>query len=170
MSRAIDELFDDYEKKKLGRREFVAALLAAAGAASAAPQAMAQQAPAPVAIGRSMNHVSLSVTDVNRSAAFYNSVLGMEIISRPANGGLNMGLGDESFLGLYELGNPGRMHHMCIGVDNYDADELAAKLETHGIQARVNRDPANRTSGGDQLYFNDPDGISVQLAQHGYLG
>jgi hypothetical protein len=30
--------------------------------------------------------------------------------------------------------------------------------------------PASRSSGGDQLYFNDPDGISVQLAQHGYLG
>lgn len=170
MSTIIDELFDSYENKKLSRREFVATLLAASGAASMAPQAMAQESPEPVAIGRSMNHVSLSVADVSRSADFYNRVLGMEIISRPANGGLNMGLGQESFLGLYELGDPGRMHHMCIGVDNYDADALAAKLEIHGIQARVNRDPANRTSGGDQLYFNDPDGISVQLAQHGYLG
>jgi catechol 2,3-dioxygenase-like lactoylglutathione lyase family enzyme len=34
----------------------------------------------------------------------------------------------------------------------------------------VNTDPANRTSGGDQLYFTDPDGILVQLAQHAYLG
>ena len=117
-----------------------------------------------------MNHVSLSVTDVNSSADFYNRVLGMDIISRPANGGLNMGLGDESFLGLYNLPNPGGMHHMCIGVENYNADALAEKLQDHGIDADVNRDPANRTSGGDQLYFSDPDGIRVQLAQHGYLG
>jgi catechol 2,3-dioxygenase-like lactoylglutathione lyase family enzyme len=117
-----------------------------------------------------MNHVSLSVTDVNRSADFYNRVLGLEIISRPANGGLNMGLGNESFLGLYNLSNPGSMSHLCIGVDDYDADELAERLVPHGITARVSRDPANRTSGGDQLYFTDPDGISVQLAQHGYLG
>ena len=27
----------------------------------------------------------------------------------------------------------------------------------------------NRTSGGDQLYFNDPEGILVQLAQHRFL-
>jgi len=47
---------------------------------------------------------------------------------------------------------------------------LAEKLKGHGISANVNRDPANRTSGGDQLYFTDPDGILVQLAQHGYLG
>ena len=47
---------------------------------------------------------------------------------------------------------------------------LAERLVGHGIDADVNRDPLNRTSGGDQLYFNDPDGIRVQLVQHGYLG
>jgi len=168
MDQHLNDLLDDYDRKKINRRELMALLLAT-GVAAAAPSTRGQ-APAPVAIGRSMNHVSLSVADVNRSADFYNRILGMEIISRPANGGLNMGLGQESFLGLYQLANPGSMHHLCIGVDNYDADEMAARLLAHGIEARVNRDPANRTSGGDQLYFNDPDGISVQLAQHGYLG
>jgi len=165
----IEKLVSEFEQKKLTRRELVASLVAATGALAVAPGALAQ-APAPVAMGKSMNHVSLSVTDVQRSADFYHRVLGMDIISRPANGGLNMGLGGESLLGLYNLPNPGGMHHMCIGVENYNADELAEKLVDHGIEARVNRDPANRTSGGDQLYFNDPDGISVQLAQHGYLG
>ena len=168
MDQQLDRLFDDYDQKKISRRDLMGLLLAA-GAASAVPTTQAQTA-VPVAIGRSMNHVSLSVSDVNRSADFYNRVLGMEIISRPGNGGLNMGLGNESFLGLYEFANPGSMHHMCIGVDDYDADALAEKLQDHGIEGRVNRNPANRTSGGDQLYFNDPDGISVQLAQHGYLG
>lgn len=165
----IESLVDQFEQKRISRREFVAGLLAGSTAAAISSQASAQ-APSPVATGRSMNHVSLSVTDVQRSAEFYQRVLGMEIISRPANGGLNMGLGPESFLGLYQLQNPGSMHHLCIGVDNYDPDAMAARLEAHGIQADVNRNPANRTSGGDQLYFNDPDGIRVQLAQHGYLG
>lgn len=165
----VEKLVSAFEQRQLSRRELVASLVAATGAVAIAPGALAQ-APAPVAIGRSMNHVSLAVSDVARSAEFYQRVLGMDIISRPANGGLNMGLGQESFLGLYNLPNPGSMHHLCIGVDNYDADDLAEKLVAHGIEAQVNRDPANRTSGGDQLYFNDPDGISVQLAQHGYLG
>ena len=95
---AIEHLVEKFEQKKMTRRELVASLLVAT-TASAVPCASAQTA-APVAIGRSMNHVSLSVNDVNRSADFYNRVLGMEIISRPANGGLNMGLGSESFLGL----------------------------------------------------------------------
>ena len=144
----IENLVDRFDQKKMTRRELVASLLAATVVSAAAP-ALQAQAVAPVAVGRSMNHVSLSVTDVSRSADFYKRVLGIEIISRPTNGGLNMGLGDESFLGLYNLPNPGDMHHMCIGVDDYNADALAEKLLGHGIQANVNRDAANRTSGGD---------------------
>jgi catechol 2,3-dioxygenase-like lactoylglutathione lyase family enzyme len=169
MLNEIEMLVTKYEQKSLSRRELVSSLVGLTGLLLAGGTKAAQQ-PAPVALGRSMNHVSLSVADVNRSADFYSRVLGLEIISRPANGGLNMGLGSESFVGLYQLNNPGTMHHLCIGVDNYDADALAAKLQEHGLSANISRDPANRTSGGDQLYFRDPDGISVQLAQHGYLG
>lgn len=167
--KKIEQLVSKFEEKKLTRRELVASLLATTAVMTASSNVSAQGVP-PVAIGRSMNHVSLSVNDVNRSADFYNRVLGMEIISRPANGGLNMGLGGESFLGLYNLPEPGTMNHLCIGVDNYNADAMAERLQDHNIEGRVNRNPASRTSGGDQLYFNDPDGISVQLAQHGYLG
>jgi len=169
MLNEIENLVERFEQKAMSRRELVASLVGLAGMMMTSGASAAQQL-APVAAGRSMNHVSLSVIDVNRSAEFYQRILGMEIISRPANGGLNMGLGSESFLGLYQLNNPGTMHHLCIGVDNYDADALAAKLAEHGLQSNISRDPANRTSGGDQLYFRDPDGISVQLAQHGYLG
>ena len=117
-----------------------------------------------------MNHGSLSVSDLQRSADFYSLVLRLEISSRVANGGLNMWPESESFLGLYELGDPGRMRHLCVGVDNYNPDLLAERLSDHGILANINRDPVNRTSGGDQLYFNDLEGTLVQLAQHGFLG
>ena len=125
MTATIDALLDQFEAKKISRRELIGSLLAATIALTIAQPAQAQAA-TPATTGRSMNHVSLSVSDVNRSADFYSRVLGMEIISRPGNGGLNMGLGDESFLGLYEFANPGSMHHLCIGVENYDADALAA--------------------------------------------
>ena len=164
----IEALVCQYEQKKINRRELVSSLVATAAVISS-PRSYSQEPP-PVASGRSMNHVSLSVNDINQSADFYEKVLGLKVISRPANGGINMGLGDESFLGLYNLSNPGSMHHLCIGVENYDPDSLAEKLKEHQISATVNRDPANRTSGGDQLYFSDPDGILVQIAEHGYLG
>lgn len=164
----IEHVVSQFENKTLNRRQLIASLLALT--ASSASPLLSGQTAVPVARGLSMNHVSLSVADVERSAEFYSSVLGLDVISRPANGGINLGLGDTSFLGLYKLGNPGGMHHLCIGVNDYNADVLAEKLKQHGITASVNRDPANRTSGGDQLYFSDPDGILVQLAQHGYLG
>ena len=60
-----------------------------------------------------------------------------------------MGLESESFLVLYELGNPGCVHHLCVGVDNYN--------------------PVNWTSGGEQLYFDDLEGFLIQMASTGSL-
>ncbi len=34
----------------------------------------------------------------------------------------------------------------------------------------IDTNPANRTSGGDQLYFRDPDNTNVQLSANGYQG
>jgi catechol 2,3-dioxygenase-like lactoylglutathione lyase family enzyme len=109
------------------------------------------------------------VTDVERSALFYSRLLGLKEVSRPGNGGINLGLGT-SFLGLYNLANPGSVNHCCIGVDDYDPVRIAARLKEIGVQARIDTNPANRTSGGDQLYFRDPDNTNVQLSANGYQG
>ena len=80
-----------------------------------------------------------------------------------------MGLGSESFLGLYELEIPG----VCIiFVSAWTITIRIYWLKACWIMASswYQQGSGNRTSGGDQLYFNDPDGILVQLAQHGYLG
>lgn len=168
MSSDVEGLVKAFEEKRLSRRELVAALvgLVATGgsSASAQPAQVAQ-----VAQARTINHVSIGVADVERAAAFYQSLLGLEVVSRPGNGGINLGLGD-GFLGLYPLPEVGRAHHFCLGVDDYDPDRIAAALERAGLEARVDRNPNNRTSGGDQLYFTDPDGTLVQLSANGYQG
>ena len=109
------------------------------------------------------------VADVEKSAAFYKALLGLKEVSRPGNGGINLGLSD-GFLGLYKLPNPGTVNHFCIGVDDFDPDRMAERLKAQGIAATVDRNPANRTSGGDQLYFTDPDKTRVQLGPNGYQG
>jgi len=170
MHRTIEQLVDGFACRRLTRRELVASLTAlVAGAAPAAADAQSPSSTAPAAQGRSLNHVSLPVTDVERSAAFYSTLLGLTVVSRPGNGGINLGLGT-SFLGLYKLPDPGRAHHFCIGVDDYDPDRIAGRLRERGLQATVDRNPANRTSGGDQLYFTDPDNTRVQLSANGYQG
>ena len=122
-----------------------------------------------MARAETINHVSIAVSDVERSAEFYQSLLDLEVVSRPGNGGINLGLGS-SFLGLYALPDPGRAHHFCLGVDGYDADTLAERLRRAGLEPSVDRSPLNRTTGGDQLYFTDPDGTVVQLCENGYQG
>jgi catechol 2,3-dioxygenase-like lactoylglutathione lyase family enzyme len=122
-----------------------------------------------LAQGRSLNHASLAVTDVEKAAEFYGKLFNAKIVSRPGNGGLNLGLGD-GFLGLYKLANPGTVNHICIGVDDFNADRLAEKLKQMGVAATVDRNPANRTSGGDQLYFQGFDNHRIQVGPHGYQG
>ena len=134
------------------------------GASAQAPAAVM-----PVAQGRTLNHSSLAVNDVAAAAEFYSKLLGLKVVSRPGNGGINLGLGD-GFLGLYKLANPGTVNHICIGVDDYDPERIAARLKEMGTAATIDRNPANRTSGGDQLYFSGPDNCRIQLGASGYQG
>lgn len=167
---AIDALVEAFETRRLSRRELVASLAAiVATGAGVAPVQAQGSAIAQVAKGHSLNHASLAVTDVAAAAAFYATLLGLKEVSRPGNGGINLGLGD-GFLGLYKLANPGTVNHICIGVDDYDPERIAARLKEMGVNATVDRNPANRTSGGDQLYFTGPDNCRVQIGAHGYQG
>ena len=167
MDSSIEKLVEAFEARRLTRRELVASL-AALVAADASASAETPQVSLAVQ-ARTLNHASLAVTDVESSARFYSAVLGLKEVSRPGNGGINLGLGT-SFLGLYRLANPGTVNHICIGVDDFDPDRIAARMKEMGITARVDRNPNNRTSGGDQLYFNDPDKTNVQLSANGYQG
>jgi catechol 2,3-dioxygenase-like lactoylglutathione lyase family enzyme len=47
------------------------------------------------------------------------------------------------------------MNHYCIAVKDYEVAAAAATLEAEGLNPR-------RTQ--DRVYFNDPDGLTVQLS------
>ena len=169
MRATIEHLVEQFESRTLSRRDLVASLSAIVATATATT-AQAQSAPPSMLVqGRSLNHASLAVTDVEKAAEFYGALLGAKVVSRPGNGGINLGLGD-GFLGLYKLANPGTVNHICIGVDNFNADQLAEKCKQLGVTATVDRNPANRTSGGDQLYLRGFDNHRLQIGPHGYQG
>jgi len=105
--------------------------------------------------------VTLAVSDVDRSRRFYESVLGVSVVSTQSNG-LNLGLGD-SFLGLYKIDDKPRIHHFCVGLDNFDIDEAADRLREMKISPYIREDKP-------EVYFQDPDGITVQLEDKGYRG
>lgn len=164
MSTSVDELLTQYESGQLSRRGFLAAMatLAAAGASG---NAFAQEAPFQVT---SLNHVTLFVKDVPQTAALYQKLFGMPVKSYQGNGiNLAAGEGSNQFVGLFN-GPPGppRIDHICLGVKNFDVDKAVKVLAEHGLKANVRM----RDDKIPELYFNDPNGISIQLQDESYCG
>src|SRR5579871_724644 len=83
MLNAIEELLSKYEGGLITRRNLVAALSALAIAPSAS---FAQRDTAPIRV-RTLNHVSISVADVDRSVDFYQRIFGMSVKSREGTPG-----------------------------------------------------------------------------------
>ncbi len=158
MLNEIDGIVKSYEQGRLSRRQLIAGL---AALAIMPASASASSSGTPVFQAKSLNHVSLAVSDVTRSADFYRHVLGAELVSKQS-GGMNLGLGD-SFLGLYDIPGEPRIHHFCVGLDSYDVKDCARRLQEAGIEPYLRPDKP-------EVYFRDPDGVMVQLEDKGYRG
>ena len=149
-----EKLIDLYDSRTIGRRELLAGLAALGLGGRLVPVPPAFQA-------RTLNHMTLGVSDVGRSRVFYQRLLGLPIRDqgpdfcefRLQNG----------FLGLYKnsdvrLG----IDHFAIGVDGY---QPRAALET--LQ-REFPDSSPTLEFEDQVYFHDPDGAKGQLTSLTY--
>jgi hypothetical protein len=74
----FDQLLTRYERSEISRRDLLAALaLTAVGGIPGAGQVAAAQ-------GRTLNHVSLGVTDLRRSTEFYDRLLHLSRAERHA--------------------------------------------------------------------------------------
>ena len=176
MSAAIEQLVKRYEGGGMTRRELVLALSALVMARPAGGAAARQgAAPAPIRV-QTMNHVTLSVSDVQRSVEFYQRVLGLPLVTTqgterdwdaPAVPVLGIGDGPQ-FIALSRGDRP-HINHYCLGMEGFDAAEIVARLAEHGIEARV-RMRADSDPPAEELMFNDPDGIPVQIQDVSYCG
>jgi catechol 2,3-dioxygenase-like lactoylglutathione lyase family enzyme len=175
MNRTIDEVLTRYEQGRVSRRDVVLTLSALFMSSRSAP---AQTPKAPIA-ARSLNHASISVADVNRSVDFYQGLFGMRVISREgvagnpvAGGGANTGVvvnlapgSGPEFIGIYKAEPAGHIGHFCLGVQNFDADQVLKTLTDRGVKARM------RTRGeSKEIFLTDPDNVSVQLTDTSYCG
>ena len=154
MLDAIDAMVNSYEQGTLSRRQLLSALAVIA----ARPAGGAQPDSGGVAKGRMLHHVNLQVSDVARSEAFYRRLLGCAPSRRvqgPDNHGLD--LAGSGLIILQKSDTPGRIDHLCVGVDRFDADRMRAAAKAAGFE-RV------QGTAGDNLFVTDPDGVRVQLS------
>ena len=112
-----------------------------------------------------LNHVAIHVADVERSAAFYRDVLGLQPIPRPAftfpGAWFQLGIDQELHLigeRKCEVISHNRGNHFALLVDDFDA------WENYLTERQVNFAPRRlRPDGALQLYVIDPDGYYVEL-------
>ena len=177
MHSEINELMMAFAQGRVSRRVFLGSLAALA----VAPRSFAQAGP-PIPV-TAINHMTLSVSDPARSLEWYQGLFGMPIAARQANTViLRVGEGPQFLaIGGGASANPG-IGHLCLSVDNFDADRTVGILGEHGIASSQTSGPmevrirmrgaefGGAPEGTPELYFGDPDGVVVQLQDSRYCG
>ncbi len=152
MHADIDRLVNLYEHRSLTRRQLVVQLGALLGAgrvlAAAEPQG-----PSATFKATEINHIALRVTDVDRSRAFYERHLGLSLRSDGSPGSVFLNCGRD-FVALFRAEVPA-MDHYCYTVEGYDPADAVKRLTEAGLSPR---------RSGDRVYFDDPDGLEVQVS------
>ena len=147
MKNTISKLLEAYENGKMSRRTLIQGLAVLAAGSTAAEAAGFQ--------GNSINHVSLQVSNLQRSTDFYQRVFGCTVNKRDGNNQLMFG---KNFLVLRPGNPPGKVDHLAIGVDNFNKDSVTADLKARGAT------PIDQQGGGFGFHVLDPDGFPVQIS------
>lgn len=163
----INEMIDDFERGRVSRRRLVAQLTAlVAGATGLGRGAAADtvRGAAPSVNGRrstpgastfqavGLNHIALSVTDIPRSRTFYVAHLGLSV-ARESSSSCFLNCGD-NFVALFRSREAG-LNHYCYAIEQYDVQTAAQRLRENDLEPRI---------AGNRIYFDDPDGLEVQLS------
>ena len=157
MESLICDIVARFEKGQLSRRQFVGTLaaLAASGRAAAAP---AQQAELDFRTA-TIDHMSIQVADMQRSAEFYQKMFGFKVISEDKPLGI-LRLGTTKTLVSLNTQRPaGIVDHFAIGVPGFSKEAAARYAMQHGAT------PLDDPYAG--LHIKDPDGINVQIFGQG---
>ena len=120
---------------------------------------------------KNLNHISITVTDLEATRAFYEGKLGLKTIPRPDFGFPGVWYGLDGDLSLHIITAKDapfterqrttfdlRQAHFALWTD--DCDATAAKIEALGL---VCRDVISGPTGLRQVFVKDPDGNMIEF-------
>jgi catechol 2,3-dioxygenase-like lactoylglutathione lyase family enzyme len=152
MKPIISDLVERFESGRLSRRELIGGLtlLMAAG------QAPAEQAPqSPGLVGNGIDHVSVLVSDLERSAKFYQSLFGLAVLSEDKPHGI-LRLGRKRVSVSIRKETPyGTVDHFGVSVENFNKEAVTQVLTQRGLTPQENWQYG--------FHVKDPDGVVVQM-------
>jgi glyoxylase I family protein len=151
MNSVVDDLVTRFDRGTLSRRQLVQGLTALAAASGALPAA-AQTTPF---ASTRIDHISIQVTDMARSIAFYEKIFGLKILGEDKeNEIVRMGV-TRIIVSLHRKPPVGIVDHFAIAIDGFDRQAVTAELAKHGLTAEQNLDYG--------FFVRDPEGIPVQI-------
>ena len=117
-----------------------------------------------------IDHVVLTVADIERSVAFYARVLGMQAVSF-GNGRRALQFGQQK-INLQTLGMEPRNHaavgagDVCL-ITDWPTERVLARLAAEGVP--VLEGPVTKSGAQgpiESVYFNDPDGHLIEVSRY----
>ena len=117
-----------------------------------------------------IDHLNITVADIDRSIAFYKKVLGMET-ETIAEGRAALLFGQQKIHldaagGPMAMGGDKRMPaHICF-VTEAPAGEIAAHLEACGVPVRMQGPRVGAIGTIQSVYIDDPDGNSIEISHY----
>jgi catechol-2,3-dioxygenase len=150
VEHVISNLLGRYESGTLTRRELIqglAMLTLAGGTVSAADAGFA---------ATTINHVSIQVSDIKRSAEFYMRAFALPKRTAGNPSAVRLGVGP-SHLTLRQEKPSGNVDHFCLGIDKFNRESVIRDLKARGVTP----DPDEK--GPQGFHVKDPDGFRVQL-------
>lgn len=150
----ISNLLTRFERGALTRRELIrglAMLTAASGTAAAAGLEDAGFK------GATIDHVSIQVTNLQRSIDFYQHVFGLSVVSQDkGNEIVRLGI-TKPLVSLHHKSPTGIVDHFAIGVDQFNKESVTRDLKQRGANPEENVDAG--------FHVKDPEGLSVQIVR-----
>lgn len=164
----IDGLLDRYERGRITRRNLVQGLAAIFALPAGLMAQDAAPASEPIVRGLGVNHVGLTVSDIEKSYDFYHKLFGVTKGWPATNTGTGIHL--DFPIGYISVDSTsekkGVITHFSISIDSIDQDSskrLADKINEALPDAKA-RAAFQANDGVSTVNLVDPDGFHVQIS------